>query len=105
MLFRSHPTLEARGGGREEQPHLQGAVAARAQEGLEELFHIPGQKGRTTGISAFPLGWPWEAQSSPRVARAVGPPDLERGIAPLGPPAPAQPPLLGGGVAPLGCCP
>ena len=21
----------------------------------------------TTGISAFPLGWPWEAQSSPRV--------------------------------------
>ena len=23
----------------------------------------------TTGISAFPLRWPWEAQSSPRVAR------------------------------------
>ena len=23
----------------------------------------------TTGISAFPLGWPWEAQSSPLVAR------------------------------------
>ena len=23
----------------------------------------------TTGISACPLGWPWEAQSSPRVAR------------------------------------
>ena len=23
----------------------------------------------TTGISTFPLGWPWEAQSSPRVAR------------------------------------
>ena len=22
----------------------------------------------TTGISAFPLGWPWEAQSSPRLA-------------------------------------
>ena len=30
------------------------------------------------------------------------PSDLERGIAPLGPPAPAQPPLLGGGVAPPG---
>ena len=29
------------------------------------------------------------------------PPDLERGIAPLGPPAPAQPPLLGRGDAPL----
>ena len=26
--------------------HLQGAVAARAQEGLEELFHVQGQKGR-----------------------------------------------------------
>ena len=28
----------------------------------------------------------------------AAPSDLERGIAPLGPPAPAQPPLLGGGV-------
>ena len=33
----------------------------------------------------------------------VTPPDLERGVAPLGPPVPAQPPLLGHGVAPLGC--
>ena len=32
-------------------------------------------------------------------------PDLQRGIAPLGPPAPAQPGLLGGGVAPPGCRP
>ena len=30
------------------------------------------------------------------------PPDLECGVAPLSPPAPAQPPLLGYGVAPLG---
>ena len=30
------------------------------------------------------------------------PPDLERGVAPLGPPAFAQPPLLGHGVVPLG---
>ena len=29
-------------------------------------------------------------------------PDLERGIAPLGPPVPAQPPLLGGRVPPPG---
>ena len=29
-------------------------------------------------------------------------PDLQRGIAPLGLPVPAQPPLLGYGVAPLG---
>ena len=34
------------------------------------------------------------------------PPDLERGVVPLGPSAPAQPPLLGRGVAPLGgSCP
>ena len=33
------------------------------------------------------------------------PPDLEHGIAPLGPPAPAQPPLLGRGVAPPGRSP
>ena len=43
---RSYPTSEVRGGGREKQPHIQGAVAARVQEGLEELFHIRGQEGR-----------------------------------------------------------
>ena len=42
---RSHPTPEARGGGREEQPHIQGAVAAWAQEGLEELSHVEDQEG------------------------------------------------------------
>ena len=31
----------------------------------------------------------------------AAPPDLERGVAPLRPPPPAQPPLLGCGVAPL----
>ena len=35
----------------------------------------------------------------------VPPPDPERGIAPLGTPVPAQPPLLGHGVAPPGCHP
>ena len=43
---RSNPTPKARGGGREDQPHVQGAVAARAQEGLEELSHVEGQEGR-----------------------------------------------------------
>ena len=43
---RSNATPEARGGGRAEQPHVQGAVAARAQEGLEELFHVQGPEGR-----------------------------------------------------------
>ena len=39
------PKSEVRGGGQEEQPHSQGAVAARAQEGLEELSHVEGQEG------------------------------------------------------------
>ena len=34
---------KARGSGREDPPQ---AVAARAQEGLEELSHIEGQEGR-----------------------------------------------------------
>ena len=42
---RSYLASGVRGGGREDQPHVQGAVAARAQEGLEELSHIEGQKG------------------------------------------------------------
>ena len=42
---RSNPTPEARGGSREEQPHSQGAVAALAQEGLEEPSHGEGQEG------------------------------------------------------------
>ena len=40
------PSPEVRGGDREEQPHVQGAVAARAQEGLEELFHVQGREGQ-----------------------------------------------------------
>ena len=43
---RSNRSTEARGSGREDQPHVQGAVAVRAQEGLEELSHIEGQEGR-----------------------------------------------------------
>ena len=40
------PMPKAKGGGREDQPHVQGALAARAQEGLEELSHDEGQEGR-----------------------------------------------------------
>ena len=43
---RSYPMPEARGGGRGDQPHIQGAVAARAQEGLEELSRVEGQEGQ-----------------------------------------------------------
>ena len=45
MAGRSHPAPEARGGGWEEQPHIQRVVAAQAQEGLEKLFHVEGQEG------------------------------------------------------------
>ena len=43
---RSYPPPEVRGGSREKQPHIQGAVAVRVQEGQEELLHIQGQEGR-----------------------------------------------------------
>ena len=46
---RSYPTPEVRDGGREEQPHVQGAVAARAQEGWEELLHVQRQDGQPWG--------------------------------------------------------
>ena len=41
----SNPTPEARSSGREDQPHVQGAVAMRALEGLEKLSHVEGQEG------------------------------------------------------------
>ena len=53
---RSYSPPEARSGGQEELPHargrgeeqpsVQGAVATRAPEGLEELFHVQGLEGR-----------------------------------------------------------
>ena len=43
---KSDPMSKARDGSREEQPHVQGAVAVWAQKGLEEIFHDQGQKGR-----------------------------------------------------------
>ena len=42
---RSYPTPEVRAGGREEQLHVQGVVAAWAQKGREELLHVQGQEG------------------------------------------------------------
>ena len=41
---------EARGGGQEDQPHVQGVVAVPAQEGLEEPSHIEGQEGQREEI-------------------------------------------------------
>ena len=40
------PMPEARGSSQEDQPHVQGAVAAHAQEGQEELSHVEGQEGQ-----------------------------------------------------------
>ena len=39
------PNPKARGGGQEDQSNVQAAVAARVQEGLEELSHVEGQEG------------------------------------------------------------
>ena len=41
---------EVRGGARGEQPHIQGAVAARVQEGREELLHVQGQEGQLVQV-------------------------------------------------------
>ena len=38
----------------EEQPHVQGAAAAQAQEGREELLHVQGQEGRPWGDTPPP---------------------------------------------------
>ena len=43
---RSYHMPEAKGVDQEDQPHVQGAVAARAQEGLDKLSHIEGQEGQ-----------------------------------------------------------
>ena len=43
---RSNRMPEARDSGWEDQPQVQGAVAARVQEGLEEISHVAGQEGR-----------------------------------------------------------
>ena len=39
---RSYSTPEVKGGGREDQSHIQGVMAAWAQEGLEEPSHVEG---------------------------------------------------------------
>ena len=42
----NYPTSKVKGDGREDQSHIQGAVAVQAQDGLEELSHVEGQEGR-----------------------------------------------------------
>ena len=40
---RSYHMPKVRGGNQEEQSHIQGAAAAQAQEGREELLQVQGQ--------------------------------------------------------------
>ena len=47
---RRNPTPKARSGSSEEQPHIQGVVAVRAQEGLEDPSHVEGQQGQQEEI-------------------------------------------------------
>ena len=42
----SYQMSKVRGGSREKHPHVKGVMAARVQEGLEELLHIQGQEGQ-----------------------------------------------------------
>ena len=63
-------------------------------------------------LLGFLLPWTWGHGSSSKAQLLIltldkgylltaAPPDLERGVAPLSPPVPAQPPLLGRWVSPL----
>ena len=54
---RSYPVSEVRGSGREDQAHIKGAVAARVQDGLEELSHVEGQEGRCRGPAPADPGY------------------------------------------------
>ena len=49
-MIQIYVPLDAWGGGLEDQPHVQGAMAAWAQEGLEELSHVEGQEGGSEEI-------------------------------------------------------
>ena len=50
---RSYPMPEVRGGGREEQPHVQGVVVARAQEGLRSYSMFKVRMGAGEEIPLF----------------------------------------------------
>ena len=65
------------------------------------LQHLPSYLGFSyfkRGVSLY--GCSSKAQPLRLTLDEIAPPDLENGVAPLSPPVPAQPPLLGCGVAP-----
>ena len=49
----------------------QGPHAAKTMD-PRGFFELQRDSRVTTGISGFPLGWPWEAQTSPRVRGKAG---------------------------------
>ena len=64
---------EAKDGGREDQPHVQGAMAARVQEGLEELSHIEGQEGQREEIPLIQGKEQWLHYAGAAVKRSPTP--------------------------------
>ena len=72
------------------------------------MQHLPSYLGFSYLAGGLSLhGWSSKAQLllltlDEGYLLTAAPPDLERGIAPLGPPAPMQPLFFGRGLAPLG---
>ena len=75
------------------------------------LQHLPSYLGfyyLGRGVSLHSCSskmWPLLLALEEGYLHTATPPNLENGVAPLGPPVPAQPLLLGRGVAPLGLRP
>ncbi|XDA74957.1 hypothetical protein R6Z07F_005186 [Ovis aries] len=67
MTSECYPMSEVRGGGREEQPQVQGAAAARSQEGQEELLHMKGKGNPPSPATPSP-----ETLQSPRSSDPEG---------------------------------
>ena len=65
LVVRSYPSPKVRGGGREEQPDLQGPAAAQVQEGREELLHVPGQGPCLRGATPRPRSGAPPERSNP----------------------------------------
>ena len=53
MIERSHHLPEVRGGGLEEQPHVQGVEAALCWSSREEIPHVQGKRNpsKTVGVA------------------------------------------------------
>ena len=80
------------------------SVCLRSDALLQHLLSYLGFSDLGRGVSLHGCSskvWPLLLTLDERYLLTAAPPDLECGVAPLGPPAPVQPQLLGPGVAPL----